>query len=141
VITGAAPVEVVPVAARFESELAELDDPEERTAFLAAIGQAEAGMPRVAAAAFRLLDLIVFFTVGPKESRAWPLRRGSTAVEAAAKIHSDIARGFIRAEVISTPDMLAARSHAEALKRGVLRVEGRDYVVQDGDVVNVRFNV
>jgi len=84
---------------------------------------------------------ITFFTVGPKEARAWPLRRGSSAVEAAGKIHSDIARGFIRAEVISTPDMLSAKTHAEAQKRGVMRVEGRDYVVADGDVINVRFNV
>jgi ribosome-binding ATPase YchF (GTP1/OBG family) len=134
-------VAVVPVAASFEADLAELDDAEERTAFLAEIGQDEAGMPRVARAAFALLDLITFFTVGPKEARAWPLRRGSSAVEAAGKIHSDIARGFIRAEVISTPDMLSAKTHAEAQKRGVMRVEGRDYVVADGDVINVRFNV
>src|SRR6476646_3440908 len=134
-------VAVVPVAASFEADLAELDDPEERAAFLAEIGQEEAGMPRVARAAFALLELITFFTVGPKEARAWPLRRGSSAGEAAGKIHSDIARGFIRAEVISTPDMLQCKTHAEALKRGVMRVEGRDYVVADGDVINVRFNV
>ena len=132
---------VVPVAARFEAELAELDEADERAAFLAEIGQDEAGMPRVARAAFRLLDLILFFTVGPKEARAWPLRRGSSAVEAAGKVHSDIARGFIRAEVISTDDMLACKTHAEAQKRGLMRVEGRDYVVADGDVINVRFNV
>ncbi len=137
----AAPVEVVPVAARFEAELAEIDDPEERAAFLAEIGQDEAGMPRVAAAAFRLLDLIQFFTVGPKEARAWPIRRGQSAVEAAGKIHSDIARGFIRAEVIDWRDLVTSGSHAEASRRGVQRVEGRDYVVVDGDVVNVRFNV
>ena len=134
-------VEVVPVAAKFEAELVELDDPAERVAFLAEIGQTEASTPRVAGAAFRLLHLIQFFTVGPKEARAWPLRAGSTALEAAGKIHSDIARGFIRAEVISTVDMVASKTHAEALKRGVMRVEGRDYVVQDGDVINVRFNV
>jgi ribosome-binding ATPase len=133
--------DVVPVAARFEADLAEMEDPEERGAFLAEIGQDEAGMPRVARAAFRLLELITFFTVGPKEARAWPLRRGSTAVEAAGKIHSDIARGFIRAEVITTADMLQTKTHAEALKRGVMRVEGRDYVIADGDVINVRFNV
>jgi ribosome-binding ATPase len=139
--TYAGDVEVVPVAAKFEAELAELDDADERAMFLSEIGLTEASMPRVAAAAFRLLELIQFFTVGPKEARAWPLRRGSTAVEAAGKIHSDIARGFIRAEVITTPDMLECRTHAEALRRGVMRVEGRDYVVQDGDVINVRFNV
>ena len=135
------PVEVVPVAARFEAELVELDDPEERQAFLAEIGQDEPGMPRVAAAAFRLLDLIQFFTVGPKEARAWPIRRGQTAVEAAGKIHSDIARGFIRAEVIGWRDLVETGSHTEAAKRGLQRVEGKDYVVQDGDVINVRFNV
>jgi GTP-binding protein YchF len=134
-------IEVVPVAAKFEAELAELDDPEERSAFLAEIGQSEPSMPRVARAAFRLLHLIQFFTIGPKEARAWPLRAGSSAVEAAGKIHSDIARGFIRAEVISTTDMLACKTNAEAVKRGVMRVEGRDYVIADGDIVNVRFNI
>jgi len=137
----AAPVEVVPVAAKFEAELAELDDPEERAVFLAEIGQDTAGMPRVAAAAFRLLDLIQFFTVGPKEARTSPMRRGGSAVEAAGKIHSDIARGFIRAEVIPWQELVATGSHTEAAKRGVQRVEGKDYVVADGDVINVRFNV
>jgi GTP-binding protein YchF len=134
--------DVVEVAGRFEADLAEIDDDEERAAFLAEIGQEEAGMPRVASAAFRLLDLIQFFTVGPKEARAWPLGRGSTAVEAAGKIHTDIARGFIRAEVIGWEDMVACGgSHAEAQKRGLMRVEGRDYVVEDGEVINIRFNV
>jgi GTP-binding protein YchF len=137
----AAPVDVVPVAAKFEAELAELDDADERAAFLAEIGQDQAGMPRVAAAAFGLLDLIQFFTVGPKEARAWPIRRGGTAVEAAGKIHSDIARGFIRAEVIPWQELVTSGSHTEAAKRGVQRVEGRDYTVADGDVINVRFNV
>ncbi len=135
-------VEVVAIAAKFEAELSEIDDPADRAAFLSEIGQTEAGLPRVAAAAFRLLDLIQFFTIGPKEARSWPLRRGSSALEAAGKIHSDIARGFIRAEVISTEDMLACGgSNAEATRRGVLRIEGRDYTIRDGDVVNVRFNV
>jgi ribosome-binding ATPase YchF (GTP1/OBG family) len=99
-------------------------------------------MPRIAAAAFRLLELQQFFTVGPKEARAWPLRRGATAVEAAGKIHTDIARGFIRAEVIGWQDMIdCGGAHAEAQKRGLMRVEGRDYVVQDGEVLNIRFNV
>jgi GTP-binding protein YchF len=135
-------VDVVPVAGSFEADLAELDDEEERAAFLHEIGQEEAGMPRVAAAAFRLLHLIQFFTVGPKEARAWPLRQGASALEAASKIHSDIARGFIRAEVIGWEDMIACGgAHAEAQKRGVMRVEGKDYVVEDGEVLNIRFNV
>jgi GTP-binding protein YchF len=140
--TYAGDTDVVPVAGRFEAELAELDDEEERAAFLQEIGQEEAGMPRIAAAAFRLLELLQFFTVGPKEARAWPLRRGATAVDAAGKIHSDIARGFIRAEVIGWQDMIdCGGAHAEAQRRGLMRVEGRDYVVQDGEVLNIRFNV
>jgi ribosome-binding ATPase len=87
------------------------------------------------------LDLITFFTAGEKETRAWTLRRGQTALEAAATIHSDIARGFIRCEVISTEDLLAAGSHAEAARRGTQRLEGKTYEVQDGDVLNIRFNV
>jgi ribosome-binding ATPase YchF (GTP1/OBG family) len=87
------------------------------------------------------LDLITFFTAGEKETRAWTLRRGQTALEAAATIHSDIARGFIRCETISTEDLLDAGSHAEAARRGTQRLEGKTYVVQDGDVLNIRFNV
>ena len=87
------------------------------------------------------LDLITFFTAGEKETRAWTLRRGQTALEAAAAIHSDIARGFIRCETISTDDLLEAGSHAEAARRGTQRLEGKTYVVQDGDVLNIRFNV
>ena len=133
--------EVVAVAARFEAELAELDDPADRAAFLADLGLDEPGMPRLARACFRTLGLITFFTAGPIEARAWPVRDGATAVEAAGKIHSDIARGFIRAEVIRWDDLVAAGSHTEAQKRGVQRVEGKDYVVVDGDVLNIRFNV
>jgi ribosome-binding ATPase YchF (GTP1/OBG family) len=87
------------------------------------------------------LDLITFFTAGEKETRAWTLRRGQTALDAAGSIHSDIARGFIRCEVISTEDLLAAGSHAEAARRGTQRLEGKTYEVQDGDVLNIRFNV
>jgi ribosome-binding ATPase len=87
------------------------------------------------------LDLITFFTAGEKETRAWTLRRGQTALEAAATIHTDIARGFIRCEVISAEDLLDSGSHAEAARRGLQRLEGKTYVVEDGDVLNVRFNV
>ncbi len=87
------------------------------------------------------LDLITFFTIGDTEARAWTLRRGQTALDAAETIHSDIARGFIRCEVIRWDDLLDAGSHAEAAKRGVQRLEGKAYVVQDGDVLNIRFNV
>jgi ribosome-binding ATPase len=87
------------------------------------------------------LDLITFFTAGEKETRAWTLRRGQTALDAAGTIHSDIARGFIRCETISTGDLLDAGSHAEAARRGTQRLEGKTYVVQDGDVLNIRFNI
>src|SRR5207253_9047781 len=87
------------------------------------------------------LDLITFFTAGEKETRAWTLRCGQTAIDAAATIHTDIARGFIRCEVIRWDDLVAAGSHAEAARRGLQRLEGKTYVVQDGDVLNVRFNV
>jgi hypothetical protein len=87
------------------------------------------------------LDLITFFTAGDKETRAWTLRRGQTALDAAASIHTDIARGFIRCEVIGTDDLLASGSHAEAARRGLQRLEGKTYVVEDGDVLNIRFNV
>jgi ribosome-binding ATPase YchF (GTP1/OBG family) len=87
------------------------------------------------------LDLITFFTVGDKETRSWTLRRGQTALDAAATIHSDIARGFIRCEVIRWDDLLAAGSHAEAARRGLQRLEGKTYVVADGDCLNIRFNV
>jgi ribosome-binding ATPase YchF (GTP1/OBG family) len=88
-----------------------------------------------------VLDLILFFTVGDKEARAWTLRRGRSALDAAESIHTDIARGFIRCEVIRWNDLVEARSHAEAAKRGLQRLEGKAYVVQDGDVLNIRFNV
>ncbi len=133
--------EVVPVAGRFEADLAGIDDPEERALFLAEIGQDEPSAPRVAAAAFRMLHLITFFTAGPKDVWAWTIRQGANAVEAAGKIHTDIARGFIRAEVIGWDELVDAGSRAEATKRGTLRVEGKDYIVRDGDVLNVRFNV
>ena len=87
------------------------------------------------------LDLIAFFTAGDKETRAWTLRRGQSALEAAETIHSDIARGFIRCEVIRWDDLVQSGSHAEAARRGLQRLEGKTYVVQEGDVLNVRFNV
>jgi ribosome-binding ATPase YchF (GTP1/OBG family) len=123
---------------QLEAELAELSDEE------AAEFRGEGGSSALEEVVRRLrdaLDLITFFTAGEKETRAWTLRRGQTALEAAASIHSDIARGFIRCETISTEDLLEAGSHAEAAKRGTQRLEGKTYVVQDGDVLNIRFNV
>ena len=123
---------------QLEAELAEMSDAE--AAEFREEGSASA-LDEVIRRLRDALDLITFFTAGEKETRAWTLRQGQTALEAAASIHSDIARGFIRCEVISTQDLLDAGSHAEASKRGTQRLEGKTYVVQDGDVLNIRFNV
>jgi ribosome-binding ATPase YchF (GTP1/OBG family) len=121
---------------QLESELAELP-PEEAAAFRDGPSALEDVVRRLADA----LDLLTFFTGGDKEARAWTFRRGRTALDAAAQIHSDMARGFIRCEVIRWSDLVEATSHAEAARRGLVRVEGKDYVVQDGDVLNIRFSV
>ena len=120
-----------------ESELTQLSE-EEAAAFRD--GQPSA-LQEVVRRLSDALDLITFFTVGEKETRAWPLRKGSSALDAAASIHTDIARGFIRCEVIDWKDLVDAGSHAEASRRGLQRLEGKTYVVRDGDVLNVRFNV
>ena len=132
--------EVVSLPGQLEMELAELD-PAEAQEFMAALGVSEPGAPRVIQISYRLAGLLSFFTAGPDEVRAWTIPLGSTAVDAAAAIHSDLARGFIRAEVVRWDDLLAAGSMAEARKRGQLRSEGRAYVVQDGDVIEILFNV
>ena len=121
---------------KLEAELRELP-PEEAAAFR----DGPSALDEVVRRLFETLDLISFFTASDKETRAWTLRRGRTAIEAAAMIHSDIARGFIRCEVIRWDDLVEAGSHAEAARRGLQRLEGKTYVVQDGDVLNVRFNV
>ncbi|MEE2638666.1 MAG: redox-regulated ATPase YchF [Acidobacteriota bacterium] len=137
-LSGAA-VEAVPVCAKIELEIAELP-PEDRAAFLSDIGLADAGLDRVIRASYKLLGYISFFTVGKDECRAWSVPRGTPAQEAAGEIHSDIARGFIRAEVVHY-DALAARdgSYAACREHGKVRLEGKDYEVCDGDVVNFRF--
>src|SRR6266511_968307 len=124
------------IDAQLEAELAELPDEE-----AAAFREGESALAEVARRLFEALDLVVFFTAGEKETRAWTLRRGGTALDAAATIHSDIARGFIRCEVIRWDDLVAAGSHADAARAGKQRLEGKTYVVEDGDVLNVRFNV
>ena len=121
---------------KLEAELAELSDEE-----AAEFRDGPSALDEVVRRLKDALGLITFFTVGEKETRAWTLRRGQTALEAAGTIHSDIARGFIRCEVISTDDLLDAGSHAEASRRGTQRLEGKTYVVADGDVLNIRFNV
>ncbi len=121
---------------KLEMELAELD-PEEAAEFRAGPSALDEIVGRLKEA----LDLITFFTIGDTEARAWTLKHGETALDAAESVHTDIARGFIRAEVIRWDDLLESGSHAEAARRGLQRLEGKTYVVEDGDVVNIRFNV
>ncbi|MGN6377732.1 MAG: redox-regulated ATPase YchF [Gaiellales bacterium] len=130
----------IPINAKIEAELAELDV-DEAEAFLEELGIQQPALDRICLATYAALDLIPFFTTGPKETRAWTIRRGSNAQQAAGRIHSDLARGFIRAEVIEWDRLVEAGSEAEAKRHGWMRVEGRDYVVADGDVLHVRFNV
>jgi len=131
---------VVPVCAAIEAEIAQLAE-SERAEFLAELGLAEPGLDRVIRAAYRLLGLQTFFTAGPKEVRAWTVRVGASAPQAAGVIHTDFERGFIRAEVIAFADYLAGRGEAGAREAGKLRLEGKDYLVQEGDVMHFRFNV
>ncbi|HTL20071.1 MAG TPA: redox-regulated ATPase YchF [Steroidobacteraceae bacterium] len=131
---------VVPVCAAIEAEIAQLDE-HERAEFLAELGLAEPGLNRVIRAAYRLLGLETFFTAGPKEVRAWTARVGSTAPQAAGVIHTDFERGFIRAEVIAFADYIAGNGEAGARDAGKLRLEGKEYLVQEGDVMYFRFNV
>ncbi len=131
-------VEALP--GKLEAELAQLA-PDEAAAFMQELGISEPARNRVIRTSYRLLGLISFFTVGPDEVRAWTIRRGATAVEAAGTIHSDLAQGFIRAEVVHYDDLVRAGSLTEARKLGALRLEGRNYVVEDGDVVHILFNV
>jgi len=131
--------EVVVVSARLEAELAELSGEEARE-LLAAYGLQESGLQRLARAGYRALDLLTFFTAGEKEVRAWTVRRGTKAPRAAGEIHSDMERGFIRAEVIPWDKLVEAGGWARAKERGWVRLEGKDYEVQDGDVIYVLFN-
>ncbi|HEY4773052.1 MAG TPA: redox-regulated ATPase YchF [Steroidobacteraceae bacterium] len=130
----------VAICAAIEAEIAQLDE-SDRAAFLAELGLTEPGLNRVIRAAYRLLGLQTFFTAGPKEVRAWTVRSGSTAPQAAGVIHTDFERGFIRAEVISFADYVAGKGEAGARDAGKLRLEGKEYVVHEGDVMHFRFNV
>jgi len=132
--------EVVPVCAAIEAELAELDDAE-KTEFLQELGLDEPGLNRVIRAGYRLLHLHTYFTAGVKEVRAWTVHVGATAPQAAGVIHTDFEKGFIRAEVIAYADFIACRGEQGAKEAGKWRLEGKEYVVQDGDVMHFRFNV
>lgn len=131
----------IAVAARLERELAELGDPEERAAFMEDLGITDSALDRVITKTYSLLGLISFLTAGDKEVRSWAVHQGATAPEAAGVIHSDIQKGFIRAEVIAYSDFLEAGNMKKAKEKGLFRLEGKEYVVQDGDIIEFRFNV
>ena len=133
--------QAVIISAKIESEVAALDSDEEKEMFLGELGLKETGLARVIRAAYALLDQITFFTIGPKEARAWNLSKGSTAPEAAGAIHTDFEKGFIRAETIAYDDYVAGKGEQGAKDAGKFRLEGKEYVTRDGDVFHFRFNV
>lgn len=132
--------EAAPLSARLEEEIAELNE-DEAAEFLRGLGIETSGLERVIGAAYKLLDLISFLTAGETEARAWTIRRGTKAPQAASVIHSDIERGFIRAEIVSYDSLVDSGSYAAAREKGLVRLEGKEYVMRDGDVTNFRFNV
>ncbi|MGD9280886.1 MAG: DUF933 domain-containing protein, partial [Desulfobacterales bacterium] len=132
---------VIEFAGKFEMELSQLNDENEIALFLADMGINESAKDRLCTAAYELLGYISFFTVGPDEVRAWSLRQGQNVLAAAGTIHTDLARGFIRAECFSYDDLIAHGSEKQVSEKGLLRLEGRKYVVQDGNVLNILFNV
>ena len=140
-MANAAGGECVVIAAAIEADVAALEDASEKALFLADLGLKETGLARVIRAGYALLDLITFFTAGPKEARARTVAKGAKAPQAAGQIHTDFERGFIRAETIAYDDFIACRGEQGAREAGRLRLEGRDYVVRDGDVMLFRFNV
>ena len=135
-----APAEAVFLDAKTEADLIELDEAE-ALELLQSIGQEESGLTQLARVGFDTLGLQTYLTAGPKESRAWTIPKGATAPEAAGVIHTDFQKGFIKAEVVSFDDLVDAGSMAEAKSRGKVRIEGKEYVMHDGDVVEFRFNV
>ncbi len=133
--------EIIHIAGELEAQIAELDDPEDRNVFLNDAGLKEPGVNRLIQAAYKILDLQSFFTAGPKEIRAWTIRKGMTAPQAAGVIHSDLERGFIRAEVMKYTDFIQYRSEQGVKDAGKFKVEGKNYVVEEGDILHIRFNV
>jgi hypothetical protein len=131
---------VVPVAAATEAEIAVMDDAD-RTEFLTELGFSESGLDRIIQEGYALLGLISFLTAGEKEVRAWTIRKGLKAPKAAGKIHTDLERGFIKAEIVAYDDLMAHGSMNAAKEKGLVRLEGKEYVVKDGDVILFRFNV
>ena len=131
----------LPICAKLEADIAELDDPEEKAMFMEELGVAESGLDRLIKSSYTLLGLISFLTAGSDECRAWTIKKGTKAPQAAGKIHTDFERGFIRAEVIAFEDMKACGTMAAAKAKGLVRSEGKEYVMKDGDIVNFLFNV
>ena len=129
------------MSAKIEAEISLLAAAEEKQEFLSSLGLAETGLSRVIKAGYRLLDLVTYFTVGPKETRAWTIPAGTLAPQAAGVIHTDFERGFIRAEAVAYDDYVGLGGEAGAKKAGRFRLEGKEYVVQDGDVLHFRFGV
>lgn len=132
--------EVLPISARIEEEISALDD-DEKAVFLSELNLTASGLDRLVEKSYSLLGLISYLTAGPKEVRAWTITKGTKAPHAAGKIHSDFEKGFIRAEIVSYDDLISCGSNAAAKEKGLIRSEGKDYVMQDGDVVVFRFNV
>ena len=139
-IADAEGAQVLPICAKIEQEIGELPE-EDKAMFLEELGLAESGLDRLIKCSYALLGLISFLTCGPDECRAWTIKKGTKAPQAAGKIHSDFERGFIRAEIVAFDDLKACGSMAAAKEKGLVRSEGKDYVMQDGDVVLFRFNV
>ena len=131
----------LPICAKLEADIAELDDPEEKVMFMEELGVNESGLDRLIKSSYALLGLISFLTAGTDECRAWTIKRGTKAPQAAGKIHTDFERGFIRAEVIAFQDMKECGTMAAAKSKGLVRSEGKEYVMKDGDIVNFLFNV
>ncbi|AHF97103.1 GTP-binding protein YchF [Desulfurella acetivorans A63] len=128
------------ISSKIEEDLAQMED-EEKKEYLEMLGLKESGLEKLSKLSYTLLDLITFFTAGPKEVRGWPIKKGTTAKKAAGEIHSDIERGFIRAEITSFDDYIKSGGEKQAKEMGLVRLEGKDYVIQDGDIVYFRFNV
>ncbi len=133
--------QVIPICAKLEADIAELDDPEEKAMFMEELGLKQSGLDALISSSYSLLGLISFLTAGSDECRAWTIKKGTKAPQAAGKIHTDFERGFIRAEVIAFDDLKACGTMAAAKAKGLVRSEGKEYVMKDGDVVNFLFNV
>ena len=133
--------EVLPICAKLEADIAELDDPDEKAMFMEELGIAQSGLDQLIQRSYSLLGLISFLTAGADECRAWTIKRGTKAPQAAGKIHTDFERGFIRAEVIAFEALKECGTYANARAKGLIRSEGKEYVMQDGDIVNFLFNV